>query len=85
MRGKRQNYVLCITLWPVLGAPSSREGVLPVGDAHLVLGTVLRELGFSHLASKVALIMKGFRICGLQPTNQLIKAKSEIEARMLNL
>lgn len=69
----------------MLGAPSSREGVLPVGDAHLVLGTVLRELGFSHLASKVALIMKGFRICGLQPTNQLIKAKSEIEARMLNL
>jgi len=69
----------------VLGAPSSREGGLPVGDAHLVLGTVRRELGFSHLASKVALIMKGFRICGLQPTNQLIKAKSEIEARMLNL
>lgn len=56
-----------------------------MGDAHLVLGTVLRELGFSHLASKVALIMKGFRICSLQPTNQLVKAKNEIEAKLSNL
>lgn len=36
---------------------------------------VLRELGFSHLASKAALTLKGFRIRSLQPSNKLVKAE----------